>query len=1307
MVINGIETADISVVVQGAVSADITPLCLKSVREFLPEAEIILSTWEGSRTDGMDFDQLVCTPDPGAYDLVNLEFSNKCNVDRQIVSTIEGLKRSRRKYAVKLRSDFLLRSADFLKWFKKYPKSNEQYSFFQQKIIGCELFSRNPRILDSGSAYALHPSDIFFFGQTEDLLDLFSIPLTSEEDKFYFADRLMDAGILLARFVPEQYLWYYWLRKHLQDDLLQDVDRTSMTPELITLTEATFASNLILLSNHQIGLVCAKPEVFAPYKLPENCMEHVEWECLYRYYCENDTKSYQKYLDRINQKNERGMPEEKNAYVVSCFDQPVTAADISVVLQGPVYPQTGQHIEEIRAILPGAEIVVSTWEGEETDNLGADRVVLSPDPGSSGIIREFPFRQIHNVNRIIVSSAAGVKAATREYCLKMRSDMTLVSDNFLTYYNRYAHFLGQKAFVSRRVMVEGLHSTERLCFDISDWYAFGLRQDILRWFNVDLYPYENMPYFNTEEHKNEKPFMGSFVCQYIPEQYIIYRIIKKYSAPRVSSRLSFAHVYDNTPQNAEIFRQFLAENILPLENTESGIVLSGKEYTKGPDSYANTICFSRWLELCKDKYTLPPELLDDPAASMRLMEKRTEYGRNPRYYNIKNYSAIIGDFAKIETVALPDDPVTQEELTFVVTGRVTMDGEYNTHRCLESIRRFFPGSKIILSTWKGENVDPIRSMCDEILLHEPLLELEIKYFLKSVPDSRFSNINKQQYCVNAGLKRVTTKYAARIRSDFYFYNRSLLKFFAQAAKMLNKADSQYQIFQRHILVSERYTHDPRKMYAYQLSDCFQLGLTEDLLRLWDGHAEPEEELDWFERPHQIQWSNPRNQNSRYSMEQCLFLNTVKKAGLDVQLPEWYADCRSDRMIYQYEKVLASNVIVGAHTSIGIRSKFDGNSPDELLTFERCLELYLYNIDPKSEICLEWLKEHLAPTPASTLETVPEPESEASFRDEPIVKSKADRGKEYLKKLTRMFSPAYRAICGTRERLQAFEERDEENKRINAQRFDELVSRQNALMDAIQSQGWEIRAAAQRYVAAACLHPTTFVGYRNKHQGQDVVLCGAGPTLNYYEPHEGAVFAAINRAFLLESVKFDYVISIDFRGIEDFQDELAGYEREHCVKLFSCPEGRDQFPESFVSRCGAVRFYTDALLKPNGSWLVKADRFTADIMREPIGNFFSSVFPAMQILLYTNPKRIYLAGCDMSGNLHFDGTKLNDPISGNENPYVIKAWHDLKAFAAFHYPDTEIISVNPVGLKGLFRDEYTPGYLEALKSGEFGGGCITP
>lgn len=37
--------------------------------------------------------------------------------------------------------------------------------------------------------------------------------------------------------------------------------------------------------------------------------------------------------------------------------------------------------------------------------------------------------------------------------------------------------------------------------------------------------------------------------------------------------------------------------------------------------------------------------------------------------------------------------------------------------------------------------------------------------------------------------------------------------------------------------------------------------------------------------------------------------------------------------------------------------------------------------------------------------------------------------------------------------------------------------------------------------------------------------------------------------------------------------------------------------------------------------------------------------------------------------------------------MVPGWQEIKQFSDRYYPDIEIISINPVGLKGLFKEEY--------------------
>ena len=89
----------------------------------------------------------------------------------------------------------------------------------------------------------------------------------------------------------------------------------------------------------------------------------------------------------------------------------------------------------------------------------------------------------------------------------------------------------------------------------------------------------------------------------------------------------------------------------------------------------------------------------------------------------------------------------------------------------------------------------------------------------------------------------------------------------------------------------------------------------------------------------------------------------------------------------------------------------------------------------------------------------------------------------------------------------------------------------------------------------------------------------------------------------------------------------------------------------------------------------------------IADWAGTVFSAMQFIFYTNPKRIFLIGCDCSNGHAFKTPEAFDLYNTQK-----QGWLKVKEFRDNYYPNTEIISVNPVGLKGVFRDVYTKEYL---------------
>lgn len=232
---------------------------------------------------------------------------------------------------------------------------------------------------------------------------------------------------------------------------------------------------------------------------------------------------------------------------------------------------------------------------------------------------------------------------------------------------------------------------------------------------------------------------------------------------------------------------------------------------------------------------------------------------------------------------------------------------------------------------------------------------------------------------------------------------------------------------------------------------------------------------------------------------------------------------------------------------------------------------------------------------------------------------------------------------------------------------------------------------QRSINTAFLHQKTFAPFRNKYKGKDLVLVGAGPTLPYYIPHIQGPHIGCNRAFLAEFIHFDYLFAADKIGIEMFYKQFLSYRDGKCIKFLgdmNCG-ANFQLPEHIIQHPGVRRYKTS-----NGC---TGFILTPDIDMHPLGAFHSISLQAMQFALFTQPKRIYLVGIDCANaGKHFAGPE-HDVSSRGENIQFLQSvqiaeWKQLKDFAAVYYPATEIISINPIGLKNVFHDVYTSNYL---------------
>lgn len=217
-----------------------------------------------------------------------------------------------------------------------------------------------------------------------------------------------------------------------------------------------------------------------------------------------------------------------------------------------------------------------------------------------------------------------------------------------------------------------------------------------------------------------------------------------------------------------------------------------------------------------------------------------------------------------------------------------------------------------------------------------------------------------------------------------------------------------------------------------------------------------------------------------------------------------------------------------------------------------------------------------------------------------------------------------------------------------------------------------------------LHRNSFKQFKSINYDKDVVILASGPTSLFYMQMENAVHIGVNKAFKCSNVRLDYLFAQDYSAVETYIDEMLAYP---CIKflgdyVFSGKSRIDNciIPQNYRNTENTFSYYSD----------YTRNLCYPDLEHFPLMDFGSVVFPAIHFAFYTNPKRIYLVGCDCSNAGYFDNTRQQ-----HTSEHLVAKWQLFKKFKDTYYPDIEIISINPVGLKGMFKDIYTEEYLNQV------------
>jgi hypothetical protein len=206
--------------------------------------------------------------------------------------------------------------------------------------------------------------------------------------------------------------------------------------------------------------------------------------------------------------------------------------------------------------------------------------------------------KINNINLQIVAAQAGLDVVSGLYTLRIRNDMIFASDEFIAFYgDNYAIPRPFTSLLRQRVMISPLFTLnpftmERIPFHFSDWFHFGLTEDIRRIWDVPEMPLRDAIYHNTHRHApHSNSLERKFRVRFAVEQYISFKFLSKMMPMLCLS-------YINEPEAAERSMEILLSEFLISDLKTIELVF--EKYTKAmndPNMELLCVMHSQWRML--------------------------------------------------------------------------------------------------------------------------------------------------------------------------------------------------------------------------------------------------------------------------------------------------------------------------------------------------------------------------------------------------------------------------------------------------------------------------------------------------------------------------------------------------------------------------------------------------------------------------------------------------------------------------------------------------------------------------------------
>lgn len=292
-----IKDKDVSVILQGSSlgkfkGKSCIEYSIPSIRKVMPNCKIILSTWEKEKNNLENqnilslIDDIVYNKDPGFQTRDCKPEGKPNNVNRQIVSTNNGLKQAKTQYALKLRTDFVLNGKGFIKKFDIFNEYIPEYRIFNKRIICCMFGTRKPKAFHFN--FPFHISDFSTFGLTEDLTNLYNIPLVTNEEFNYFKIHTEFLPDTYARnkYNAEQSIWINCLLKNQVD--VKCKYSTHCNEEIANQSDLYLVNNFYPIPFSSYGIYALKSYLWERNNICDytDYYTEYEWMSLYKKICD-------------------------------------------------------------------------------------------------------------------------------------------------------------------------------------------------------------------------------------------------------------------------------------------------------------------------------------------------------------------------------------------------------------------------------------------------------------------------------------------------------------------------------------------------------------------------------------------------------------------------------------------------------------------------------------------------------------------------------------------------------------------------------------------------------------------------------------------------------------------------------------------------------------------------------------------------------------------------------------------------------------------------------------------------------------